>query len=70
MSSMNVTVVEGDIIELTISGERRTAEVMMITDDGVVLLDLYDGERPAWAFVSSLEDVAVFRPESADALAA
>jgi hypothetical protein len=51
------------VIELTLRGERRTAEVMLVTDDGVVLLDLFDGDRPAWATLSDLEDVSVFEPD-------
>jgi hypothetical protein len=54
---------EGDVIEFTLRGERRTAEAMLVTDDGVVLLDLFDGDRPAWATLSDLEDVSVFRPD-------
>jgi hypothetical protein len=61
---------EGDVLEFTLRGERRTAEAMLVTDDGVVLLDLFDGDRPAWAWVSSLEDVAVFRPDLAFGAAA
>jgi hypothetical protein len=68
------TLHEGDIVEFTLRGERRTAEVMLVTDDGAagdtVLLDLFDGDRPAWARVTSLVDVAVYRPELADALVA
>ena len=54
---------EGDVIEFTHRGERRTAEVMLRTDDDQVLLDLFDGDRPAFGFVSALTDVAVYRPE-------
>ena len=39
----------GDIVEFTVNGQRRTAEVMLVTTDDVVLLDLFDGDRPAWA---------------------
>lgn len=53
----------GDVIEFTLHGERRTAETMLITDDGLVLLDLFDGDRPAWARLSRIEDISVFRPE-------
>ncbi len=60
----------GDVIELTLRGERRTAEVMIVTEDGVVLLDLFDGDRPAAARVDELVDVVVFRPELSDVLAA
>ena len=63
MSEHTQTVKQGDVIELTLRGERRTAEVMLLTDDGVVLLDLFDGDRPAWARTSTLEDVIVFRPD-------
>lgn len=61
---------EGDVIELTHRGERRTAEVMLVTIDDVVLLDLFDGDRPAWARRASLQDVAVYRPELTEVLAA
>jgi hypothetical protein len=61
---------EGDVVEFTHRGERRTAEVMLVTMDDVVLLDLFDGDRPAWARVATLEDVAVFRPDLTEVLAA
>ena len=64
--SDTTTVREGDVIELTLRGERRTAEVMIISDDEQVLLDLFDGDRPAFARLSSLVDVTVFRPDVAD----
>jgi len=54
----------GDVLELTVRGERRTAEAMLVTDDDLVLLDLFDGDRPAWAQLSLLDDVVVFRPET------
>lgn len=63
------TVRDGDVIEFSLRGVRRTAEVMMVTDDGLVLLDLFDGDRPAFARVSILEDVAVFRVDADDVLA-
>jgi hypothetical protein len=65
-----VKVVEGDVIEFTLHGERRTAEAMLITDDGLVLLDLFDGDRPAWARLSILDEVVVFRPEANAAVTA
>ena len=40
---------EGDIVEFTLKGDRRTAEIMLVTIDDVILLDLFDGDRPAWA---------------------
>jgi len=55
---------QGDVIEFTLRGERRTAETMLLTDDDLVLLDLFDGDRPAWAPLSALEEVAVFRPDA------
>jgi hypothetical protein len=61
---------QGDVIEFTLRGERRTAEAMLVTDDGVVLLDLFDGDRPAWARVSALDDVSVYRPDVDEALVA
>ena len=36
MSDGNLTVKHGDVIEFTLRGERRTAEAMLVTDDGVV----------------------------------
>jgi hypothetical protein len=53
----------GDVIEITVRGERRTAEVMIVSDDDQLLLDLYDGDRPVFARADSLVDVAVYRPE-------
>ena len=60
----------GDVMEITVRGERRTAEVMLVTDDEQLLLDLFDGERPVFAMASALVDVAVFRPEAGDFLVA
>jgi hypothetical protein len=60
----------GDIVEFTVQGVRRTAEVMLVTTDDVVLLDLFDGDRPAWARRATLEDVAIYRPDFADVLVA
>jgi len=57
----------GDIVEFTVKGVRRTAEVMLTTLDDVVLLDLFDGDRPAWARRATLEDVAIYRPDLVDA---
>ena len=70
MAASDRTVREGDVIEFTLRGERRTAEAMLITDDGLVLLDLFDGERPAWARLSVLDDVAVFRPDADEVVTA
>jgi hypothetical protein len=64
--SDTTTVLEGDVIEFTHRGERRTAEVMIISEDDQVLLDLFDGDRPAFAQLSALVDVAVFRPDAAE----
>ena len=52
----------GDVIEFTLRGERMTAEAMLVTDDDVILLDLFDGDRPAWALLARLDDVVVFEP--------
>lgn len=52
----------GDVIEFSLRGERMTAEAMLVTDDNVVLLDLFDGDRPAWAELDGLDDVVVFEP--------
>ena len=70
MSGSSRKVVEGDVIEFTLRGERRTAEAMLITDDGLVLLDLFDGDRPAWARLSILDEVVVFRPEANEVVTA
>jgi hypothetical protein len=56
----------GDVVEITIRGERHTAEVMLVSEDEQLLLDLFDGDRPVFARASALVDVAVFRPETAD----
>lgn len=64
MTESNNEVQPGDVIEFTLRGERRTAEAMLLTDDDVVLLDLFDGDRPAWAPLSVLEEVAVFQPDA------
>jgi hypothetical protein len=64
------TVKQGDVIEFTLRGERRTAEAMLVTDDGVVLLDPFDGDRPGWGRLALLEDVSVYRPEGDEALVA
>ena len=61
---------EGDIVEFTLKGERRTAEIMLVTMDDVVLLDLFDGERPAWARRDALQEVEIYRPEAAEILVA
>jgi hypothetical protein len=63
VSEQLVDVREGDVIEFTLRGERRTAEAMLVTDDGYVLLDLFDGDRPAFARLAVLDDVSVFRPD-------
>lgn len=64
MIESNRDVREGDVLELTLRGERRTAEAMLVTDDDLVLLDLFDGDRLAWAQLSQLDDVVVFRPDT------
>jgi hypothetical protein len=70
MTDGKQTVTDGDVIEFTLHGERRTAEVMLVADDGVVLLDLFDGDRPGWARVSLLDDVTVYRPDLDETLVA
>ena len=70
MNESQPTVRDGDVIEFTHRGERRTAEVMLVTDDGLALLDLYDGDRPVFAWVAALEDVAVFAGDLSELLAA
>ena len=68
--SVTTTVREGDVIEFTHRGERRTAEVMIVSDEDQVLLDLFDGDRPAFARLSALVDVAVFRVDATELIAA
>jgi hypothetical protein len=70
MSDGSQTVKDGEVIEFTLRGERRTAEVMLIADDGVALLDLFDGDRPGWARLALLDDVTVYRPDLGEALVA
>jgi hypothetical protein len=70
MSETSQGVQQGDVFEFTLRGERRTAEAMLVTDDGVVLLDLFDGDRPAWGRLAHLEDVTIYRPDHDDALVA
>jgi hypothetical protein len=70
VSEGNQTLMPGDVIEFTLRGERRTAEAMLVTDDGVVLLDLFDGDRPGWGRVSQLQDVAVYRPDADEGVVA
>ena len=70
VSDGNQTVKQADVIEFTLRGERRTAEAMLVTDDGVVLLDLFDGDRPGWGHLWLLEDVTVYRPDGDEALVA
>ena len=56
----------GDVIEFTLRGNRMTAEAMLLTDGEYILLDLFDGDRPAWARLSLLDDLQVFRPDPGD----
>ena len=70
MNQFENTVRDGDVIEFTHKGERRTAEVMLVTDDGVALLDLFDGDRPAFARLSMLRDVAVFSADASELVTA
>lgn len=70
MNESLTTVRDGDVIEFTHRGERRTAEVMLVTEDGLVLLDLFDGDRPAAARLSALADVAVFSADPSELVAA
>ena len=70
MNDGDQTVKQGDVIEFTLHGERQTAEVMLLTDDGVALLDLFDGDRPGWAGLSLLDDIAVYRPDPGETIVA
>jgi hypothetical protein len=70
VSEQLMDVREGDVIEFTLRGERRTAEAMLVTDDGFVLLDLFDGDRPAFARLALLDEVSVFRPDLDDVVSA
>lgn len=66
----NDTPKAGDIIEFDHHDGRLTAEVMLVTDDGLALLDLLDGDRPVHTRLESLEGVAVFRPAPGELVAA
>lgn len=57
------TLTAGDVIEFSHHGEPTTAEVMLVTDDGIVLLDLFDGDRPVHTRTDALLDVRVFEGE-------
>ena len=70
MNQIERTMTAGDVIEFTMHDQRHTAVVMLMTDDDLVLLDLLDGDRPAWAGISSLQEAAIFTPESGEDLAA
>ena len=70
MNQIERTMTAGEVIEFTMHDQRHTAVVMLITDDDIVLLDLLDDDRPAWAGISNLQDVAIFTPEPGDVLAA
>ena len=70
MNQIERTMAAGDVIEFTMHDQRHTAVVMLMTDDDVVLLDLVDGDRPAWAGISTLREVAIFAPEPGEVLAA
>jgi hypothetical protein len=66
MSGSDIDVRDGDVVEFNLRGERRTAVAMLVTEDGLVLLDLFDGDRPAWAWLSNVQELVVFRPDDSD----
>jgi hypothetical protein len=70
MNQIEQAMTAGDVIEFTMHDQRHTAVVMLMTDDDLLLLDLLDGDRPAWAGISSLREVAIFSPEPGEVLAA
>lgn len=59
----HASVRDGDVIEFTLRGARMTAEVLIVTDGGHMLLDLLDSDRPVAAHLSELADLAVFQPD-------
>ncbi len=65
MNESKLTVDAGDVIEFTLQGERVTAVVMLLSDEGAILVDLLDDGGLAWGDVDRLTDLAVFRPEPA-----
>lgn len=65
MNTYETSLANGDVIEFTHNDERVTAEVMLVTDDGSVLLDLHDDDRMVHAKIDQLADLAVFSPEFA-----
>ena len=62
MEHTSIPLAMGDVIEFTHHEGRVTAEVMLATDDGSVLLDLHDDERMVHAKLDQLIDLAVFSP--------
>ena len=59
VNESETTVRDGDVIEFTLAASgARPGDAR--TDDGLALLDLFDGDRPTFAPLSLLEDVAVF----------
>ena len=70
MNQIERSMTAGDVIEFTMHDQRHTAVVMLMTDDDIVLLDLLDGDRPAWACISTLLDVAIVTTEPGEVLAA
>jgi hypothetical protein len=60
---MHTVIDAGDVIEFTLRDERLTAVVMLVSDEGAILLDLLDDGGLAWGDVDRLVDLAVFRPE-------
>lgn len=64
MENNEISLASGDVIEFTHHTDRVTAEVMLVTDDGSVLLDLHDDDRMVHAKLDQLIDLAVFTPET------
>lgn len=69
MNETKTIVRAGDVLEFSLHGARTTAEAMLVTDEGFALLDLFDGDRPAWARVDTLDDVAVFVDDASEQFA-
>ncbi len=57
----------GDVIELGDGDDAVTALVLLVSDDGKVILDRCDGTCPVVAEVDQLRSFRVFRPEPAAA---
>ena len=52
----------GDVIQFTVDNQHHPAVVMPMTDDDFVLLDYLDGDPPARAGISSVQEAGDVHP--------